>query len=76
MEKEGTIQRSTSPMCSLIILVRKKDGTIHFLCVDYHKLRDATHKVAYPYLELMIYKKPFEEQNMFAVSTSLVATGR
>ncbi len=46
MEKEGTIQRSGDPWCSLIILGRKKDSTIHF-CVDHHKLNDATHNHAY-----------------------------
>ncbi len=34
MEQEGIIAKSTSPWCSPIVLVRKKDGTIHF-CVDY-----------------------------------------
>ncbi len=47
MEKEGTITKSTGPWCSPIILVRKKDGTIHF-CVDYRKLNDVIHKDAYP----------------------------
>ncbi len=47
MEKEGTIVKSSGPWCSLIVLVRKKDGTIRF-CVDYRKLNDATHKDAYP----------------------------
>ncbi len=46
-EKEGTIIKSSGSWCSPIVLVRKKDGTIHF-CVDYHKLNDATHKDAYP----------------------------
>ncbi len=46
MKKEGTIVKSSSPWCSPIILVRKKDGTIRF-CVDYHKLNDVTHKDAY-----------------------------
>ncbi len=39
MEKEGEITKSTGPWCSLMVLVRKKDGTINF-CVDYHKLND------------------------------------
>ncbi len=47
MEKEGAITKSTGPWCSPIVLVRKKDGTIRF-CVDYHKLKDVTHKDAYP----------------------------
>ncbi len=32
MEKEGTIIKSSGPWCSPIVLVRKKDGTIRFLC--------------------------------------------
>ncbi len=47
IEKEGTITKSTGPWCSPIILVRKKDSTIHFF-VDYRKLNDATRKDAYP----------------------------
>ncbi len=47
MEKDGMITKSSSPWCSPIILVRKKDDTIRF-SVDYHKLNDATHKDAYP----------------------------
>ncbi len=47
MEKEGIIQRSSGPWCFPIILVWKKDGTIHFY-VDYRKLNDATHKDVYP----------------------------
>ncbi len=47
IEKEGTITKSSGPWCSPIVLVRKKDGTIHF-CMDYRKLNDVTHKDAYP----------------------------
>ncbi len=47
MEKEGMITKSSGPWCSPIVLVRKKDGTIHF-CVDYRKLNDMTHKDTYP----------------------------
>ncbi len=46
MEPKEMIAKSVSPWCSLIVLVRKKDGTIHFL-VDYLKLNDATHIDAY-----------------------------
>ncbi len=35
------------PWCSPIILLKKKDGTIHF-CMDYHKHKEATHTDAYP----------------------------
>ncbi len=47
MEKEGTVMKSLGPWCSAIVLVRKKDDTMHF-CVDYRKLNDVTHKDAYP----------------------------
>ncbi len=70
MEKEGKIIKSSGPWCSPIVLVRKKDGTIHF-CVNYHKLNDVTHKESIP-----ITEKPFEEQNTSVVLTTLVGTGR
>ncbi len=47
MEQEGTINKSSSPWCSPIFLVGKKDGTICF-CVDYRKLNDAAYKDASP----------------------------
>ncbi len=47
MEKEGTIIKSSSPWCSPIVLVIKKDSTIRF-CVDYCKLNNVTHKDTYP----------------------------
>ncbi len=46
MEKEGTIMKNSGPWCSLIVLVRKKNGTIHF-CVEYRKLHDTTYKDAH-----------------------------
>ncbi len=51
MEQEGTIAKSASPWCSLIVLVRKKDGTIRF-CVTYRKLNDASNKDTYPLLRI------------------------
>ncbi len=51
MENDGTIIKSSGTLCSPIVLVRKKDGSIRF-CVDYCKLNDLTHKDAYPLLRI------------------------
>ena len=42
----GIITKSKSPYCSNIVMVRKKDGSLH-LCVDYRKLNQKTKKDAY-----------------------------
>ena len=39
--ENGFIQRSSSPAASLILFVRKKDGSLH-LCVDYRALNNIT----------------------------------
>ena len=47
MLEGDTIQPSSSPWASLIVRVRKKNGTLRF-CADYRKLNAVTCKDAYP----------------------------
>ena len=47
MLSKKIIQASTSPWAFPIVLIRRKDGTLHF-CVDYRKLNGLTWKDAYP----------------------------
>ena len=43
----GVIHLSQSPWCNMVVLVRKKDGTLHF-CVDFRCLNAWTKKHLYP----------------------------
>ena len=43
----GTTHPSQSPWCNAVMLVRKKDGTLHF-CVDFRQLNAQTKKDSYP----------------------------
>ena len=43
----GEIHLSQSPWCNVVVLVRKKDGTLCF-CVDFRHLNTWTKKVLYP----------------------------
>ena len=43
----GVIQPSNSPWCNAVILVWKKDGSLHF-CIDFRKLNSLTVKDSHP----------------------------
>ena len=45
--RQGAIKLSTSPWCSPIVAVTKKDGSTRF-CVDYRALNSVTEKDAFP----------------------------
>ena len=47
MLKEGIIESATSPWSSPIVLINKKDKSLH-LCVDYRKLNAVSEGDAYP----------------------------
>ena len=47
MLEAGAIHLSQSPLCNMVILVQKKDSTLHF-CVDFRHLNMCTKKDSYP----------------------------
>ena len=46
MIQVGAIRHSSSPWASAVVLVRKKDGSLHF-CIDLKRLNAQTIKDAY-----------------------------
>lgn len=47
MEKSGITRPSNSPICSPVVLVKKKDGTFRF-CIDYRRLNETLILDRYP----------------------------
>jgi hypothetical protein len=47
----GNIRPSSSPFTSLVVLVKKKDGTMH-MCIDYRALNKRTIKNRYPITQI------------------------
>ena len=47
MLDQGVVRPSSSPRASPVVMVKKKDGTLHF-CIDFRKLNDVTIKDAHP----------------------------
>ena len=47
MLDEGVIRPSNSPWCNAVVLVRKKDRSLHF-CIDFRKLNSLTVKDSHP----------------------------
>ena len=43
----GVIRPSNNPWCNAVVLVRKKDGSLHF-CIDFRKLNSLTVKDSHP----------------------------
>ena len=51
MQEANLIKPSNSPWSSLVVLIRKKDGTLRF-CVDYRKLNGVTKADTFPFQKI------------------------
>ena len=51
MLDSGVIRPSQSPWCNVVVLVRKKNGSLHF-CIDFQKLNYCTKKDSFPLLQI------------------------
>ena len=47
MLNAGVVRPSNSPWCNTVVLVRKKDGSLHF-CIDFRRLNALTVKDSHP----------------------------
>ena len=47
MLNAGVVQPSNSPWCNAVVLVKKKDGSLHF-CIDFRRLNALTVKDSHP----------------------------
>ena len=61
----GAIHPSQSPWCNAIVLVRKKDGMLHF-CVDFCRLNVHTKKDSYPLAQIQEVLESMAGANHFS----------
>ena len=61
----GIIQKSSSSICSPIVIAKKPDGSIR-LCVDYRILNEATIRMVYPLPHISMLLKRLQGQKYFS----------
>ena len=65
MLQAGAIQPSSSPWCNTVVLIRKKDGGLHF-CIDFRKLNARTKKDSYPLPHIQETLESLEGSRIFS----------